>query len=229
MSDVIVYGFQRSTYVNVVRLILTEKGVPFRFHDTEDEMCTAAHRARHPFGRAPALQHGDFMLYETSAIIAYVDAALPGPKLTPEDLRAKARMDQWISNLNTYFYPYMIYHVAHERLVFPELGIAGAESIVARALPQCEQALAVMEDELADSPFLVGERCTLADFALLPTIFSFSLTPEGKALSPRFPRVLAWHARMEALPSVVRFRAGLPPREPIRHARDWAQHHRPPV
>jgi len=229
MSDVTVYGFQRSTFVNVVRLVLTEKGVPFRFHDTEDEMYTAEHRARHPFARVPVLQHGDFMVYETSAIIAYIDAALPGRKLTPEDPRAKARMDQWISNLNTYFYPYMIYHVAHERLVFPELGIASVESIVTRALPRCEEALAAMEQELADSPFLVGETYTLADFCLLPTLFSFGLTPEGKALYPRFPRVQAWDARMGALPSVVRFRSTLPARDPIPHAREWAKHHRPPV
>src|SRR5260370_21297497 len=54
---------QRSTYV--VRLVLTQKDVGFRFHDTETEMHTPEHLARHPFGRVPALQHGDFVLYET--------------------------------------------------------------------------------------------------------------------------------------------------------------------
>jgi len=91
MSDVTVFGFQRSTYVNVVRLVLTEKGVPFRFHDTEDEMYTAEHLKRHPFGRVPALQHDDFMLYETRAIVSYVDEVLDGPKLTP----AEPRQPHW--------------------------------------------------------------------------------------------------------------------------------------
>src|SRR3954471_8976069 len=102
MSDVTVYGFQRSTYVNVVRLVLTAKGVAFGFHDTEDEMYTPEHLTRHPFGRAPALRHGDFMLYETSAIVTYVDEVFDGPKLTPAQPQERARMNQWISNVNAY-------------------------------------------------------------------------------------------------------------------------------
>jgi glutathione S-transferase len=228
MSDVTVFGFQRSTYVNVVRLILTEKGVPFRFHDTENEMYTPEHLARHPFGRVPALQHGDFTLYETSAIAAYVGEVLDGRKLTPDEPRKRARMNQWIGNLNAYFYPYMIYHIGHERLVFPELGIPGKEAIVQRALPTAKRALEVMDRELADGrAFIVGDRVTLADFFLLPTLFAFGLTPEGKELRPQFDRVQAWDARMSALPSVLRFRATLPPRDPIPHAREWAAHHRP--
>src|SRR5947208_8802447 len=73
MSNVTLFGFPRSTFVKVVGLILTAKGVPYTFHDTEDEMYLAIHLQRHPFGREPVLQHDDFMLYETSAIAAYVD------------------------------------------------------------------------------------------------------------------------------------------------------------
>ena len=46
--------------------------------------------------------------------------------LRPKSPRERARMDQWISAVNSYYYPYMIYHVSHERRVFPELGIAVA-------------------------------------------------------------------------------------------------------
>ena len=225
---VTVFGFPRSTYVKVVRLILTEKGVDYRFHDTETEMYLPVHLARHPFGRVPALQHDDFLLYETSAIAVYVDEVFDGPKLTPEEPRRRARMNQWISNLNAYFYPEMIFHVGHERLVYPELGIPGNDRIVQRALPNVIRALEVMEQELADGrPFIVGDRLTMADFFLLPTLFAFGLTPEGKKLMPRFPAVERWNARMGALPSVARFNASLPPRIPIEHAREWVKFHRP--
>ena len=80
MSNITLFGFPRSTFVKIVGLILTAKGVPYRFHDTEEEMYLPIHLERHPFGRVPALQHDDFMLYETSAIAAYVDDVLPGPK-----------------------------------------------------------------------------------------------------------------------------------------------------
>jgi glutathione S-transferase len=230
MVPVIVFGFYRSTYVKIVRLVLAEKGVAYEFHDTANEMYAPAHLARHPFGRVPVLRHGDFTLYETSAIAVYADEVFAGPKLTPDDPRKRARMNQWIGNLNAYFYPWMIYHVVHERLVYPELGIAGSDAIVARALPHARQALEVMERELADGrPFIVGDALTLADFFLLPTLFAFGLTPEGKELLPRFPAVRAWDERMDALPTVVRFNAALPPRSPLEHARAWDSSHRPPT
>lgn len=227
-NTVILYGFQRSTYVNVARLVLHAKDVPFTFHDTEHEMYTAAHLERHPFGRVPVLQHGDFRLYETSAIALYTDEAFSGPALQPAGRRERAKMHQWISNLNAYFYPYIIYYLVHERVVFTELGIEPDEAVVAAALPRIERALTVMEDELGDGrPYLVNGVITLADYFLLPTLAALGLAPEGKVLLPRFPRVGAWLARMGALPAVLRFRATLPPQTPIEHARRWVIDHRP--
>lgn len=228
MPQVTVFGFARSTYVKIVQLILTEKGVDYQFHDTESEMYLPVHLDRHPFGRVPVLQHGDFILYETSAIAAYVEEVFAGPKLTPEEPRQRARINQWISNLNDYFYPQMIYRIGHERLVYPELGIAGSDAIVESALPHATRALEVMAKELADGrQFITGDRVTLADFFLLPTLFAFALTPEGRKLMPQFPAIERWKAGMEALPSVIRLNASLPPRRPVEHAREWVKFHRP--
>ena len=137
-------------------------------------------------------------------------------------------MNQWMCNLNSYFYPEMIYHVSHERMVYPELGIPGNDLIVQRAMPKVIRALEVMEKELSDGrPFIVGDAVSMADFFLLPTLFGFALTPEGKQVLPKFPAIQAWDNRMDALPSVIRFNASLPPRAPIPHAREWVHHHRP--
>ena len=70
MPDVVVLGFPRSTFVHIARLVLTHKQVPHTFRDLEPEMGSATHLALHPFNRVPILQHGDFTLYETSAIAA---------------------------------------------------------------------------------------------------------------------------------------------------------------
>jgi glutathione S-transferase len=227
MSNVTLFGFPRSTFVKVAGLILTARNVEYRFHDTEDEMYLPIHLDRHPFGRVPVLQHADFVLYETSAIAAYVDDVFPGPKLTPEDPRKRARMNQWIGNLNWYFYPEIIYHVTHERLVYPELGISGNDLIVQRAMPNVVRALEVMEKELSDGrPFLVGDAVTMADYFLLPTLFAFALTGEGKQTLPKFPAVVAWDNRMDARPEVAQFNSTLPPRAPIEHAREWVKFHR---
>ena len=228
MSDPIICGFPRSTFVNIVRLVLMHKDVPYVFHDLEAVMGKPEHLALHPFNRVPILRHGDFSVYETSAIVAYVDDAFDGPRLTPSDIHARARMNQWISAVNSYYYPYMIYHVTHERLVFPELGIASDEKVVAHALPKVELGLGVIERELSHGQdYLIGPELTLADFYLLPSTFALSLTDEGKALYPKFPAFCRWRERMEDLPTTKKLRAILPPREPIAHAREWANSHRP--
>jgi len=72
MTQVIVHGFQRSTYVNMVRLVLTHKNVPFAFNDLESVMGTPAHLALHPFNRVPILEHDGFRVYETIAIITRI-------------------------------------------------------------------------------------------------------------------------------------------------------------
>ena len=137
-------------------------------------------------------------------------------------------MNQWISAVNSYYYPYMIYHVGHERNVFPKLGIEPDEKVVAHALPKIEVGLQVVERQLADGrPYLVGADPTIADYYLLPSTFSFARTDEGKAMYPGYLVFSAWRERMEALPTVRRFRAAQPPYGPIEHARKWAVSHRP--
>jgi len=228
MGEPVVYGFPRSTFVNIVRLILTHKDVAYSFHDLEPAMGRREHLVLHPFNRVPILKHDDLVVYETSAIASYVDEAFDGPRLIPRDVCQRARMNQWICAVNSYYYPYMIYHVTHERLVFPELGIASDEKVVAHALPKVETALAVVERELAHGQdYLLGSELTIADFFLLPSTFAFSLTEEGKVMYPKYPAFSRWRESMEGLPTVKKLRAALPPRAPIEHAREWAVSHRP--
>lgn len=228
MPDPIVYGFPRSSFVNIVRMILTHKDVPYTFHDLETVMGKPEHLALHPFDRVPILRHGDFTIYETSAIVSYVDEAFAGVRLTPQDIRARGRMNQWISAVNSYFYYYMIYHVTHERVVFPELGIAPDEKVVAHALPKIEVGLGALERELSHGQdYLVGAELSIADFYLLPSTFAFGMTEEGKKMYPKFPAFCRWRERMENLPTIKNYRASMPPRAPIAHAREWATSHRP--
>lgn len=228
MSETIVYGFPRSTFVNIVRLVLTHKDVAYRFEDLEPVMGRSEHLALHPFNRVPIFRHGDFTVYETRAIVGYIDEVFAGARLTPQNPHARARMNQWIGVVDSYVYPYMIYHVTHERLVFPELGIASDEKVVAHALPKVENALVAIERELADGrDYLLGPELSIADFYLLPSTFAFSLTEEGKAMYPKYPTFCRWRDRMESLPTTRKLRAILPPRAPIAHAREWAHSHRP--
>jgi glutathione S-transferase len=229
-AGVVVYGFPVSTFVNVVRLVLTHKGVPFAFHDLEAEMGGPSHLALHPFNRVPILTHDGLRIYETSAIALYVDEVFGGPSLQPKDPRARAKMHQWMSALCSYYYPYMAYHLGHERIVFPALGIEPDEKVVSAALPRIQVALEVMERELEhERDLLVGDQLTLADLFLLPTLTTLGLTPEGQEMLGSKPLIGAWRRRMETLPSAVAVRASVVPHigEPVEHARRWVETHRP--
>jgi len=227
MSDPIVFGFPYSTFVHIVRLILTHKGAAYTFRDLETEMGKPSHLALHPFNRVPVLQHDDFSVYETSAIATYIDETFENPPLQPKNAHDRARMHQWMSSVNSYYYTYMIYHVTHERLVFPRLGIASDEKVVAHALPKVETGLAVAERELAHGKnFLLGDELSIADFYLLPATFAFSLTAEGQSMYPKFPAFCRWRERMDNLPATQKVRAVVQ-RLPIEHAREWANSHRP--
>jgi glutathione S-transferase len=56
--------------------------------------CRSAHTAnsltcrRQPFAKVPGFEHDGFALYETQAIMRYVDERFPGTPLQPEDVHA---------------------------------------------------------------------------------------------------------------------------------------------
>jgi len=79
------------------------------------------HLALHPFGKMPAFQHGDVVLYETLAIAHYIDRAFAGPPLQPPDALGQAQVLRWISIVNSYVFPTMN-RFMKERLVRPAFG-----------------------------------------------------------------------------------------------------------
>jgi glutathione S-transferase len=223
VSDPVLFGFRYSTFVHILQLILAHKGVSYTLRDIETEMAEPNHPELHPFMRLPVLRHDGFIAYGSRAISTYIDNAFQKPALQPNNVRDRARTEQWFSAVDSYYYTYMIYHVMHERLVLPRLGIASDEWAVAQALLKVEVGLQALERQLGHGrTYLLGADLTLADFYLLPCTFSFSLTEEAKGLYPRYPAFCRWRETMEALPSVRRFRASSPPHGPIQYAREWA-------
>src|SRR5262245_28950588 len=102
-------------------------------------------------------------------------------------------MNQWISGVNSYYYPYMIYHVSHERNVFPELGIASDENVVAPAPPNAEVGRTGAERDLAHGKaYLLGFELTLADFYLLARTYSFNFATEANTMYREYPGFSRW-------------------------------------
>src|SRR5262249_27200141 len=117
MPDPILFGAAYSVYVRVARLALAEKGVPYRLEEVDVFGGPPAAYARPlPSGRLPAFEHDGFRLYETAAITRYVDEAFPGSPLQPEAFRARARMNQVISILDSYAYRTLVWDIFVERV-----------------------------------------------------------------------------------------------------------------
>ena len=201
MPDVTIYGPAMSTYVRTARMACAEKGVA---HTREDvDFRSVEYRTLHPFNRVPAMRHGDFVLYETAAICRYVDRAFPGPPLQPADIRALARMDQWMSAIMDYVYETMIRNLVWEHIVVPMGGGQPDEAKIAAAVPKMTHQLSVMDATLKATPFLAGAEVSVADLMLFPVLVYVKATPEGKAALLNSPAVKAWFERMAARPSVA--------------------------
>ena len=177
MSDPILFGAAYSVYVRIARLALVEKGVAHRLVEVDvfaEGGPPADYLARHPFGRIPAFQHDGFRLYESGAITRYVDEAFPGPALQPAAPKARARVNQAISILDSYAYRPLVWDIFVERVRAPQNGRAPDEAKIAAALPRAETCLAALEAAMADSPWLAGPSLTLADLHAAP-IFAYAV------------------------------------------------------
>jgi glutathione S-transferase len=175
---------------------------------------SAAYLALHPFGRVPAIEHDGFRLYETQAILRYIDAVFPEPALQPKDPKAAARMNQIIGINDWYLFPDVCRVIVFQRIVAPAIfGQAPDEAVIAQAAPKVPTCIGELNRLLGDAPFLAGEQLSLADLILAPQLDYLFATPEGRA-AMQGTALDSWLARMNARASM---QATLPP-EALRRA-----------
>jgi glutathione S-transferase len=184
---------------------LKEKGANYRLQVMSPaEMKTAEHLAMHPFGRIPIFEHGDFRLYETQAIVRYVDEIFANPPLTPGDPQARARMNQVIGVIEWYFFPKAAAPIAFNRIIGPRLlGLPSDEAAIAEAMPMARTCFAEFDRLLADQPYFSGDSVSLADIILAAQLDLFAECAEGRQLIEETSGLPGWRARMLSRPSFV--------------------------
>jgi glutathione S-transferase len=205
MQQFIVHSVPGSPFGRSVLAALEEKGASYRLAPLAPGASkTPEHLARHPFGRVPVLDHADFRLYETQAILRYVDRVLPQPSLTPSDARRAARMDQVMNVNDWYLFQGVGNVIIFHRVIAPRLlNLAPDETAIAAAMPKAQTVFAELARLLGDQPYLAGETISLADLLLAPAIEFFTMTPEWSALGAPHANLASWLARMQARPSFV--------------------------
>ncbi len=104
-----IFGHPMSTCTRKVMMTLAEKGQEAEFVPVDvlgGEHRTEGYRARQPFGVVPVLDDEGFVLYESRAIIRYIDGRFGTTALTPTAPRDAARMNQWLSVDQPYVAPH---------------------------------------------------------------------------------------------------------------------------
>ena len=203
---VTLYGADYSVYVRIVRLALKEKGVEYTFSPIDifaEGGPPPGYLEKHPFGKIPALDHDGFCLHETTAITRYVDAAFDGPRLQPDDIRQRARMDQIIGIGDSYMYRPMVWDLYVERVEKPRRGESPDETRIAAALHKSQNALRALTGLMGAHHWLAGDSISLADLHLAPMIDYFQMTGEGRTMLKACPGLSDWWDRIAARPGMA--------------------------
>lgn len=202
MSDIVLWGFDGSTYVRTVKMLLSEKGVKdykqVPLNVLTGEPKRPEHLERHPFGKVPVLDHDGMRILETSAITRYLNDVLPGKSLIPASPKDRARMDMIIGLVDSYGYGALVGGVAAYHL-FPDFVGGKNEASREGGLDNGRKMIEFAMATKGSSRFMAG-NLSLADLYLAPVVFYVSLTPDRDALFGA-DGFMDWWATVQALQS----------------------------
>lgn len=197
------YYLSGSPYAWRVWLALEHKGIAHERRSlsmSAGDLKSPAYLAVNPRGRVPAIVHDGFTLWESAAIVEYLDQCFPGPALFPRSATDAALVRRMVQEADQYFVPPM------EALVRQVLFTAESDRdarVITAARQELHDELSRWETVLQDGPFLAGEL-SAADHALYPLM---ALVDRMENRHPAIglrdevgPAVRAWKAQVEALP-----------------------------
>lgn len=194
-----------SPYAWRVWLALEHKALPYDLKllsFDRGDLSRPEFRAINPRGLVPAIADGDFTLYESAAIVDYLEDAYPETaRVYSSNLRERALQRRVIREADQYFGEPM------ERLVVQLLRTPKDEQSdpeINGAWALLQKQLGFWEDHLRGD-YLIGQ-VSAADYTLFPLLaLALRIVQRRPGLvtgDPLGPRLRAWKARMEALPVV---------------------------
>lgn len=193
MADIKIYGVSQSTFTRTVRLTCHEKGIDYELVP----MLPGQMGALNPFQKIPAITHGDLTLFESTAIVRYLDRTFPGQKLWPHDSRQVALCDQWVSAVNDSLFNSALRFLANHFGFLPV-----PQEMADKYLAKARDVVPVFDRQLGQSRYLVGDSVTAADLFLAPMMFSFRAVPGLKEISEAAPNLGRWMRDMSVRPSL---------------------------
>jgi glutathione S-transferase len=185
------------------RWLLTEIGVAYEdrwLNVKEKEHEKPEYLKLHPMGRIPAAQIGDVTMFESSAICAYladryIDKGM-APQLSSPD---RAKYQQWM-----YFAASTLDPIQARIMIIEDIPAGELRTTKEAALiEEFRDALGALDQALAQSSFLVGNRFSAADICVSCHLYGVTFWPELNVIIEEFPRVVSYFERMKKMPSAV--------------------------
>ena len=204
-------GDPRSTYVRSVRMGLAEKGIAHTLQPCAPHSPEVL--AVHPFGRIPALRDGDLAVFETSAILRYLNECFGGPSLLPDSINERARCEQWVSATHAYLYDTMVRRYVLQYVLPKGEGGRPDRGVIDAALPQIRAQLALLNRAYDGADFLAGARVSMADLLVAPILAYVEAMPEGAQLLDGAPHVRRAQGLIRQRPSFTTTERFRPPTE----------------
>ncbi|KAL6225735.1 hypothetical protein ACLB2K_004584 [Fragaria x ananassa] len=169
-----VFGPVRAACPQRVMVCLLELGVEFEIVPVDlqaGEQKQPHILARQPFGQVPAIEDGDFKLFESRAIVRYYAAkyAERGPNLLGTTLEEKALVDQWLE-VESHNFNDLVFTVVLQLVILPSMGQHGDLALVRSCEEKLKKVFDVYEERLSKSTYLAGSYFSLADLSHLPAI-----------------------------------------------------------
>ncbi len=194
------YYFPPSSNVRKVRAIALQLNLSLELvlvNLPEGEQHQPEFLAMNPTGRIPVLQDGDFVLWESNAIMQYLASQVP-TSLWPEDAKLRADISRW-----------QCWQLAHwsqgcqpinfERVVKPALQLGEPDAqVIDQALLTFHREAELLNHHLSQHDYLVNEQLTLADFSVASEL-TYAVVAELPL--ERYPAIQAWLVRLNALPA----------------------------
>lgn len=217
-----VWGRRNASNVMPVMWAVGELGLKHRRYDVGGSfggLDTPEYRAMNPNGRIPTLKDGDCIVYESNAVVRYLARRYGQGGLLPDDEAGCAQADLWMEWHKTTLYP--PYIDLFWAIVRTEPALRDP-AIIERLTKSLFGPLAILDAQLAQCPYVTGQRLTMADIPIGPAIHRYFNLPVER---PAVPNVEGWYKRLTERPAFrehVCFPYGSNPAEWYIHEREGA-------
>lgn len=196
------YGSPLSPYMRAAQVVFAEHGIDYELVPVGPaELAAPDYGDLHPYRKLPVLDHDGERVFETSAIMHYIDT-LSGNPLQPRDPLQAARSNQWLSAANSYIYRDAFTNLYFKRVLAPQFGFEVDEDVIADGVQRTAEHLVHVEHAVGAGE-LGGPSTHLGDILVGSVLTLLRHLEEGQRLLEPHPKTTTWLSNLSVRPSFV--------------------------